>query len=289
MTIVPSQEGDVVPAAVTSRLDAKLKTLMTRVGVVGAENSQFFVSGRFDTGYSERTSGPTPAEYVHTTLTLYIGDAEAQKIFSSLTLELKGVGASVEQAYTKALNSISFTRKDFKDFIRLGKEKIINYYDSHYPVLLEKAQTAVGKREYDEAQYYLTQIPECCEGFSLAQSLMTEVFALQQEYDGQQFLAQAQAEWAADPTDEGARKAFEYLTRIDPESSAYPASLELAEQMQTTVKADADRKYKDELALRQKEMDNQAELEKARINAARDVATAWARAHRPVVYHYWWF
>jgi hypothetical protein len=294
LTIVPSQEGDVVPPAVTSRLNSKLQTLMTRVGVVGAENSQFFVTGRFDTGFSEQTSGPTPAEYVHTTLTLFIGDAESQKMFSSLTLELKGVGSSVEQAYTKAINSINFNRNDFQNFIQQGKQKIISYYDANYSSILAQASSAANLRNYDEALYYVTQIPECCVGYSEAQALMNKVYASQQNYDGQMLLSQAKAEWAADPTEEGARKAFSYINQIDPASSAYSDAQKLGTQIQKTVKANWDfenvQKYKDEVALRKQAINAATSLEKERIKAARAVATAYAKSRRTVVYKYYgWY
>lgn len=292
LTIAPSYEGEIVPVKVNQRLDAKLKTIASRCGVAGTEGSQFFLTGRFDTGFSERTSGPTPAEYVNTTLTLFMGDAEGKKIFSSLTLDLKGTGASVEQAYTKAINSINVNRPDFKQFIEDGKAKILEYYDKNYPAILAKAQTAIKQREYDEAIYYATMIPECCSGFGQAMKVIDLAFADKRDLASQNALTEAKAAWAADPTDTGAQKAFEAIKRIDPASPAFAEAQKLSEQMRKTVKANWDfenvQKYQDELALRKQREANQASLERQRLAAAREVSKAWANAYanRKVTYNY---
>lgn len=291
MTIASANEGTVVSRAVASQLDNKLKTILTRYGVAGSYDSQFFITGRFDTGFSERTSGPTQAEYVNTTVTLFIGDAEGKKIFSSLTLDLKGAGQSVNQAYTKAINSINVNRDDFRNFLESGKEKIIDYYNSHYKSILQKAQTAVSKREYGEAMYYATQIPECCKGFPEAQSLITQAHTSMVNYEAEKLLAQAEAAWAADPTDTGARDAYGYITQIDPASPAYARAKALSQKIEKTVKANWDfeniQKYKDQLEIEKMRQNNRAANERARIEAARAVGVAWAKS-RPtkVVYNY---
>lgn len=292
LTIAPSLEGDVVPMAVNSRLDNKLRTIASRCGVAGMEGSQFFLTGRFDTGFSERTSGPTPAEYVNTTLTLYMGDAEGKKIFSSLTLDLKGAGASVEQAYTKAINSINVNNPDFQRFVEQGKEKILDYYNSNYPKILTKAQSAMKSRNYDEALYYASTIPECCTGFAEAQKIINASYVDQRNYESQNALTAAKAAWAADPTDAGAAEAFKAIQKIDPSSPAYAEAMKLGEQMKAKVQEnwyfENVQKYKDEMELRKQREANRTALERDRLKAARDVAKAYAAAaaKRTVVYNY---
>ncbi|MCM1370105.1 MAG: hypothetical protein NC204_07000 [Candidatus Amulumruptor caecigallinarius] len=292
MTVAPPYEGDVVSPKVEQRLESKLKSIVSRAGIVGAPGSQFFISGRFDTGYAELTSGPTPAHYVNTTLSFFIGDAESHKIFSTLTLDLKGVGSTEEQAYNKAISSINFNNPEFRQFVEAGKKKILEYYNSNYPKILAKAKTAASQRNYEEAMYYATQIPECCAGFGQAQQVISSAYTARTAYEGDQLLSKAQAEWAADPTDEGARRAYEYINQIDPASPAATKAKQLGELMRKTVKSNWDfenvQKYKDELALKKQRMNNAASIEKARIESARAIGVAWAKAHsnRTVVYNY---
>lgn len=295
LTVAPAEEGNVVPAAAVGSLNAKLKNLVARMGIAGIDGSQFFLTARFDTGYSERTSGPTPAEYVNTTLTLFIGDAEGKKIFSSLSLDLKGVGVSEEQAYKKAIATINPNRADLKEFVEKGKRDIIAYYDSNYPSILTKARNAMTARNYDEAIYYACMIPECCRGYNDALGLINTAMTERRDYDSARLLAEARAAWGADPTADGAREALGLISGIDPASPSFGAAQALTREISSTVREDwvfeNVTKYKDELALRKRALDNQASVEKARIESARAVAVAWAKS-RPAtrVYHYYrWY
>lgn len=293
-TVIPPEAGEELPASVVEKLTGRLSTLLSATGVsVSSDDLQFFLTGRFDNAFFEKTTGPDQRDVINTTLTLYIGDADGQKIFSSMTMDLKGVGKSEAQAYIKAMSTLTARRKDVVAFIEEGKAKIIDYFNKNYNTYLTKARTAMKQRNYDEALYYSLQIPECCVGFPQAQALALEIYDHQVDYIGQTLLARAKAAFGVNPTDKGAAEAFLYIMQIDPSAACYKEAVAYGDKMQKDVKTQWEfeniQKYKDELALRRRQLDNQAKIEQARIESARAIGVAWAKSQPTTrVYHHWY-
>lgn len=294
ISVIPPQDGENLPEQTISQLTGKLRTILSSSGIsTSVDDSQFFLTGRFDHAFSEKTSGPDQREVINTTLTLYIGDADGQKIFASKVLTLKGVGKSEAQAYIKALAPINAGRKDIADFIEEGKSKILEYFDNNYQTYLTKARTAMNKRNYEEALYLALQIPECCVGFAEAQDLALEIYGQEVDYLGNMLLSRAKAAFSSNPTDKGASEAFYYLNQIDPGASCYKEALAYGDKMAKEVKTQWEfeniQKYKDELSLKHKLLDNQASIEKSRIESARAIGVAWAKSQPTVRHYYHWY
>ncbi len=284
-------KGEVVPAAINSRLEAKLTSALSKAGIVAAPyDAQFFIAGRFDDAYNDITGGPSQKVAVKTTLTLYIGDADNQKIFASETFDLKGVGSSDTQAYTNALNRISPNNTALIDFIRKGKDKIIEYFDNNYQQYINNARKAEGARNWDEALYYVSQIPSCCVGYAQANEMAMNLLNNRMNHNAATLLQKAKAAWAADPTESGAREAHHYLSQIDPGASNQAEVNALSSEISKTVKQQWEfenvTKYKDQLEMDKLRMKHNADITKARLNAVRDVAVAYAKSRPRVVNRY---
>lgn len=281
IAITDITKGDVVPKAVNNKLEAKLAQALSRAGIVAAPyDAQFFVAGRFDNAYSDvMTSGTRPTYAVKTTLTIYIGDADHQKVFATESFDLKGVGNTETEAYTRCLNSINASNPKFIEFIRKGKDKIMEYFDANYPVYLNNAKRALQQRNYDEALFYASSIPSCCKGYAEAQALTASINKDNTNFNSQQLYAQAQAAWAANPDEYGAEQAHKYLAQIDPASSSYAAAQNLSKQISTKIQRNWDfehiQKHKDAVA-----------LEKQRIQANKEKYIAWAKSRPKVVNRY---
>lgn len=294
VTVIQPEAGETLPPAVAQKLQGRLQHLLAQTGLAASPyDSRFFLTGRFDNAFHETSAGTRQMDVINTTLTLYIGDADEHKIFASKAIDLKGVGKSEEQAYIKAMNIINGNNVEIKAFINEGREKILDYYNSNYPKYIDKARQAMAARNYGEALYYATLIPECCVGYPQAQQLALSIYDQEMNYNGSQLLAEAKAAFSADPTANGAREAFSYINQIDPASSSYSAAMALADQMQKTVKQQWEfeniQKYKDELALRKQKLQNDAANERARIEGAKAVAIAWAKAQPTTRIYYRWY
>ncbi|MDE7397669.1 MAG: hypothetical protein K2M98_08085, partial [Muribaculum sp.] len=171
-----------------------------------------------------------------------------------------------------------------------GSQKIVDYFNANYPAIIKRAQAAQSAREYDEALFILTAIPECCNGYEQAMDMVGQIYKQRVDYDGAQLLAQANAEWAADPTDAGASKAGALLAQIDPMSASYPAALQLQEKIAKVVKANWDyenkKKYEDEMALKREQLHADTQIKKAYIEAARAVGVAYGSGPKAPQYNY---
>lgn len=282
----PMQEGDNVPAAVARQLEAKLKQALTFVGVAAADyDCQFFIAGRFDHAFSQQAPGVGGKVLVKTNLQLAICDGSARKVYATETFPLKGVGATDEQALIKALGSLNAGNPKFKTFVENGKNKIVDYFNANYPSYLNKANLALKNRDYGECLYWATQIPECCAGYGEAAKLIATSYADKINYDSQMLLAKAEGEWAADPTADGAAAAYSYLSQIDPSASCWPEAKALGKKISSVVKQNYDFETKEKYR-------NAVALEKQRIQAARDVAVAWAENQPKTIvrnnYHWIW-
>lgn len=272
ISIANITKGDIVPEAINSKLEGKLMQALGKAGMISAPyDSRFFVAGRFDDAINDVTGGPSPKNFVKTTLTLYVGDADEQKIFDSESFEISGVGSSEQLAYMKALNKINATNPTLIKFLEGAQSKIIEYYDAHYPEYIAKARQAMSQREYGEALYYVTSIPSCCRGYAEANALALTISSEQINYEGKRLLAMAQAAWAADPTAEGAAEAHKYLSQIDPAASCAKEAQALSKQISDTTK----KQWEFENVTK---YNNAVALEKERIRAAKEVAVAWAKS-----------
>lgn len=273
-------KGEVVPDDVNQRLQAKLSQAISKSGLVSAPyESRFFVAGRFDDAYNDITGGPSQKVYVKTTLTIYIGDADEEKIFASETFELSGVGGSDTQAYTRALNKLKPSDPRLVNFLRSGRDKIIEYFDANYKSYINKAKQAMAARNFDEALYYVTAIPSCCSGYDEASQLALNIYSQNMNHNSKMLLAQARAAWAADPTATGAAEAHKYLNQIDPQASCYSEAKALSNQISQTTK----KQWEFENVTKYQ---NAVELEKRRINAAKEAAVAWANSRPKTVNRY---
>lgn len=295
ITVVAPQEGENIPAGIASKVKGKLTHLLAQSGLASSGfDDKFFLTGRFDNAFFESVGSTDRREALKTTFTMYIGDADDKKIYASYAIDLSGVGRSQEQAYTNALNKINGRNKEIQDFLAQGRQKILDYFNSNYQSYLNKARAAVKARDFDEALYWSTQIPECCVGYAQAAALTNQIYGEQVNYIGANLLAQAKGAWAADPTAAGAREAFSFISQMDPASSSYPQAMALAKQMENDVKQqwvfENVTKYNDELEMRKQQMANEAAAEKARIKAAKAIGVAYAQNRPKVIvrnYHWW--
>lgn len=280
ISVVGITKGEVVPEAVESRLEAKLANAMAKAGILSAPyEAQFFLAARFDDAFNDIIAGPSPKVVVKTSLTLYIGDAVNQKIFASQSFDLKGVGASDEQAYTRALNSVSPANKQIQEFLIKGRDRIVEYYDNNYPSLIADARRAMTTRNYDEALFYISTIPPCCKGYAEARALAMQITTDQLDYVGSRLLAQARGAWAASPDETGAAEAYRYLSQIDPAC----ASAADAEAFGKKIAQTTQKQWEFENVTKYQ---NALELENKRIAAAKEVAVAWAKNRPQTVNRY---
>lgn len=273
-----------VPQAVQEELTRRLSMALTN-GADGVTASsaydQFFVGGRFTHIYQDKVAGPPMQDVIHTNLTLYIGDINNQQVFSTMSLELRGVGTSEQRAYHQALTGINGKNQQIAAFVAQGRDKILRWYDSNYSQLLKRADAALKLRHYDEALAYATSIPECCKGYDQARGMIDKAWHGYIDYQGQTLLHQAQMAWAESPDEYGASQAHSYLSQIDPDAACWSQVVALEKEIRKTVQTNWTfenvEKYKDAV-----------EADRRRVEAARAVGVAWGNGQKPTTTNLFW-
>lgn len=282
LTVGRMAQVEQLPVRVEEVLSTRLSSAVASQGVIANSNfTSFFVAGKVNTLYKETLPGPPITTAVTAELTLYMGDAIGQKIFSTLSMEIKGAGTNLSKAYINALRNVNAKNVNIQEFVREGKEKVIAYFNSNYKQILAKAQQSASMNDYDAALYYTTSIPECCTGYAEASRLVEDYYKKYVNYNCQLIIQRARAEWAQSPDAEGASRAFAWLVNIEPGSSCEADAKALTNEIKSKVTSDWNfenrEKYKDSV-----------EIKKKVIEAARAVGVAFGNGQQPVTTNLNW-
>lgn len=269
-------------AALAKQLSIRLLRALTADGVSADDNyGQFYITGRFDDVYKETLAGPPASTAVHTTLTLMVADIFGNKVFSTESFELRGVGTSNQRAYINALSQISGRNSALKAFIGNARTKVISYFDKNYRSLLAKAATAATKHDYDQALYWAGLIPQCSAGYPEAEKAMLTYWQGYIDLEGTKLLNQARSAFAVAPNAEGAAEAYGFINMIDPSSSAYKTAMAFAEEIRKQTKVEYDfevhQKYEDRM-----------DIERKKIEASRQVGIAYGQGQKPTTTNILW-
>lgn len=267
---VESEISEATAKAVASRLTRAL----TRDHIVADENyGQFCLTVDFSHLYKDTRPGP-PIQYeIRTEMTLKVATVVGHSVFDTETIELRGAGTSEQRAFINALSAINAKNQTIENFINRAQRKAISYFDKNYKQLLAKARRAATMRDYEQAFYYATLIPACCIGYDEASDFTLGIYQAYIDLEGTKLLNQAKAEYAALPNGEGARRAYQFINRIDPASSAYQPAMSLAEEI--TKKSheeynfEAHQKYEDE-----------QEIKRLKIDAAKAIGVAYGKGQK---------
>lgn len=268
MTQVLDPQNFDIPMSSLNVLESRLSQALTMDGVVGgAPYSQFCVVAQVNPIQSEAISGLQKTYMVAFNLDLFVGSIATGEKFLSSSIRLKGAGTSTDRAYTTAFNSINVNNKQFQDFVKKAKQKIIAYYDSQLNSIISRAKALCVTQDYEEALCLLSSVPTCCNGYNQVETLLASTFQSFVNYDCAVKVNKARAIWNATQNERGAMLAGAYLAAINPSSACNSDALILAEQIRSRVGDDWEF-YKE---LKRESVN----IEKARIEAARAIGVAY--------------
>lgn len=219
--------------------------------------------------------------------TLYIGDIETGNLFSSVTLSnVKSAGTTPDKAYMTALKNIRVDSPEIQAFVEKGKVRIIEYYNSQIDFIIKNAEALASQDLYDDAICALLEVPEVCkDAYMKAMDKVGAIYQQKIDKEGAKLLAAAKNAWNANQSWDGAQEAAYYLNQIDPNCSSAAAAEALGNQIAKRIK-EVDKREWDFMV---KQHNDNVSLEKARIDAAKQIGIA--RAKQPVNYYNkinWW-
>ncbi len=160
--VVSENIGD-MPASSQKYLWSKLRQIATKNGMGGtAAEPRFIITASASVASKEITETAPPMIAYNLEVNLYIVDYVKKTTLSNVTLELKGVGKNETKAYSSAIRRINPKSSIIRSFVKKGKKKIIEYYNTECEVILKQAQTLVKIQDYEGAIATLISVPVIC-------------------------------------------------------------------------------------------------------------------------------
>lgn len=255
---------------VANKLRQLLSATTGAMGTVGFHS--FALVPDYEVLNKSVTPGPPRKIVYQLQLSLQVLNSADGVVFEAYTTQLDGVGNSEQLAFSDAIKRLTPRNTDIVSFMTRAQRKMIDYYNNNAERMLTKVKALEQIRQYDEALSLLCLIPSCCNGYDAAQRLIVDIWQKRVNLEGERLLQKAKALWAASQDMESARNAAMLLTEIDPESSSIPAASELLSEIKQKV--GEENEWARELEM--KKYNDTLDMDQRRLDAAREVAIAFA-------------
>lgn len=259
-----------------------MNRLMTAYGCGGTGfDNRFIVVPSIRDARSE-VVGIDSKAVVELDVDLLIGDGMNGTLFSSTSFTVKGVGENEERARIAALRKTPVRSRELQDFVNAGKARILSYYETQGPAIINAAKSLAQSHEYDQAITTLLAIPSTCSHYAEAQKLAGEYGLKYTNTQNDNAIRAAQQAWNADPTESGAAAAIEALSGVNNPTSAQKTEMnKLLKSMDSKFALRETREHQ----LRLNQEKNRHAERSAEISAVVSVAKAYAASRPKVVYH----
>ncbi len=270
-----------------SIVEGRLRNVISSLGMQSGYGGRFVLACKV-AALQREVSGTKLIQKLE--VSFAIGDNMSNSCFGSTTFECTGIGNTEEQAMTSALKNIR-SNAALKNLVAKSKDRIIDYYNQNGPAIILAAKSLITAQKWEEALFQLTAIPEECCCYPEALAMMEKVYSTHLNHEAAQVLSEAQALWSADPNPgPNAERAMSILATINTSAKCYPQAQALMKKIEARVKSVSDQERRNEQEMERARLNAAASVAKARIQACRDVAVAYAR--RTVVvrnyYRSWW-
>ena len=285
---IPGQIEGLTPI-VQNNLTNKLSQIASANGMGGSANSRFIITANVSVLTKDITPTAPPMHAYTIEVTLFIGDGIEGTLFSSQSITLKGVGTNESKAYIAALNGLKVKDPIYQTFIEKVKNKIVEYYNSKCDFILKEAEMLTSKNDFDAAIAKLTSIPEVCKDcYDKAMTAVAPIYKKQIDRECKIRLMEATTTWNAAQDLSSADSAGAVLSQIEPGASCYKEALVLSSKIAQRVKELDQREWKFQM----KQQQDNVDIQKATIKAARDIGVAYGNGPKATVVRYnirgWW-
>jgi hypothetical protein len=282
------QQIENMPEAARSILANKLSQIVTQNGMGSNDlNERFILTANINVLSKDITPTAPPMQAFTLDISLYIGDGIEGTKFASFSTTVKGVGKNETKAYISALKTLKTNDPKYQAFIESGKSKIVEYYNSKCDFIIKDAQTLGSQSQYDEAIYKLSSVPEVCKGcYDKCMDAVVPIYKSQIDKACKVSLAEAINSWNTNQDSSGALEASEYLAQIDPNASCFKEAQAFSNKIAKRIFENE----KKEWSFKMKEYQDDLDVRKQTINAARDIGVAYGKGQPKTVYRVygWW-
>lgn len=272
LSVILPENVDGLDISQLSKMESKITQIVTSTGLASSGYNNNFVIypifAIYETNVIE--GGMQNITVVTCDLSIFIKQVDNNVVFSSISKQLKGSGQNKKTALTNAISKISTNDIEFKTFIKNGKDKIIQYYESKCQDIISKSEGLVKMQDYEQALGLLMTVPEEVSCYNKVQQKSIEAYKAYQKQKCIVQLQEAKIELASN----NYSSALNILSQIDPSTPCFKESLSLVNNAASKI----DVEEKKQWDLEMKVYNDDVALEKQRINAIKDVAVAYYKS-----------
>lgn len=163
IALTPIVLDDNIPSGAYKQLENKMTQIAAKSGCAAIGNSRFIITCSVDILTKDITPTAPPQHAYTIALHFYVGDGVEGRLFSSHTIETKGVGTTPDKAYINALKNVRVNDPAFKAMMDQGKKEIIAYYKTYCTMIITDAESMVKYHQYSNAIDLLNSVPMVCE------------------------------------------------------------------------------------------------------------------------------
>lgn len=272
IALTPIVLDDNIPDGAHKQLENKMTQIAAKSGCAAISNSRFIITCSADVLTKDITPTAPPMHAYTVALNFYVGDGVEGRLFSSYTIECKGVGQTPDKAYINALKNVRVNDPGFKAMVDKGKKEIIAYYNTYCDIVISDAQTMVKKHEFSGAIDLLSSVPMVCEAcYHRAQDESVAAYQAWRDEVCLMALNKAQAAWAT----RDAKAAAEALEFVPTDGACVKDANALKQEI--AAKLDAKERQEWDFKMRQYEDQQEARAKQEAEHATNTRAVATQR------------
>lgn len=256
-----------------SYLRSKLEQLVVSQGITADFSYTQFVLTAEVAGIQKDVVRTIPASVTcQYDVIIKLVDRIGTKTMAVQTVNVRGAGNTELKAMQNALRIINPQNKNLIHFIKEAKSKVLAYYNEHAAQIVSQAHRLANLDKYEEAFNLLASVPECCNKYNEVTREIISIYPKARDKVGEKFLKKARRIWTVDQTGAAAEEACYWLSLIDPKSSAYTAGEKLYAEIKDRVKVEVQHEMK--------VYDDNVDLIKEQINAAKEIGMAYGKGQQ---------
>mgnify|MGYP007023344835 FL=1 len=285
---VVSDEG--IPAEACRNLENKLTRALVANGY--ADNGyaeRFVLTAKVD--ITSKDVVPTIPARVSQKMdvTFMVGDVIENKIYSSCTVSLAGIGTNETKAFIAAFSKVNPQQRDLQYMLIEAKAKIVEFYKNNSDEIVRNAQTLASMQKYDEAIFRLMSVPNVyAEGYKKCQDAAVTIYQQKIDNEAATLLAKAKNVWLNSPDASRAQQVSAIISNINPKAGNYASVETFRKQVASKLQADAKREW----AFQMKQYEDNQAFKRSIVSACRDVGVAFGKGQpRTIVRNIvrgWW-
>lgn len=214
--VLPEIEG--MPKEAASQLEDKLKHIVSSSGMSDNGLTERFVLTAKVNVLEKDVVATTPVRISQKMeISFYVGDVIENKVYSSTSINVSGIGVNETKSYMEAIKRIPVNSQEIKMCIDKGKHKIVEYYENNCDYIMQEADRLAKAGEYEASIAKLVAVPKVCEiCYAVSREKAVAINDERMDVEGLKLISQATAAWNVRQDYEGAGNALDLLSQVHP-------------------------------------------------------------------------